>query len=57
MQGSPAEGGEKNQFCSMMELPKDLILKVRVFLRRVTFGIEERFFFFWSWRPMVVCGL
>jgi len=40
------------QFFRMISLPKDLILKTRVFLRRVTRGFEDRFFFFWSSRPI-----
>jgi hypothetical protein len=37
----------------MISLPKDLILKERGFLCRDTLGFEERFFFFWSSRPIV----
>ena len=48
------EGKEGYQFSAMMLLPKSLILWMRGFLRRVTLAIEERFFFFWSSRPMVV---
>ena len=52
----PKNGTECYQFFAIISLPKELTLKTRGFLRRVTLGFEDRFFFFCSWRPIVGDG-
>ena len=56
MEGFEERGGRRGrgryQLDLMMSLPKDLILKTRVFLCRETLGFDDRFFFFWSSRPI-----
>lgn len=51
-EGRKEKGGRKYQFSAMSAFPRGRTLRNREFLCLEILGLDDLFFFFWSWRPI-----